>query len=758
MVEYVEWDHRIKRSLSINGDNVPLRVCRRIRLALQAEGHDSRSSQALPWDEAADKCDAANDGRTWDEEPFLQALGVGSSSYGEHWMEAVEEGKLIDDFVSKDNDILTPRTGDWEVKPRIKQRPVKTFYGLDTETYQGWARLMCLQPLSDGPAYELWMDPDKKAAPAILDVLSASTLRGACVLSYNMRFDAESILKHFLPHVGVEGLQHLCDYQVLESTIGDKDWRIMYIPTKVLRISRLKGWGQDRSRGRKSDAFSLYDMAQFFPGYRLQDAAQKYLGMEKLGDVDAARLNVDLEYWSGRESAIAKYCRQDAKLTALLGKFMSDKVWELWEVDFQAPYSPAQSAQKIFLSRSGIMHPIKRQDILQACYNAYYGGRIECRTRGHLENCSLVDIKSAYIWGMKDLPDTKGEWFYSSGESSNLDNPSVPYAFVHATVETECGEDDWGPLPVRRKDGLLVYPDGRLTGWWPWPEVRWWIDKGFIKRWTIHRSVWLQPDEDNCQDPFRYLESIYRQKEEEKDDARKFVIKTCGLGMYGKTAQAVEKLVAAGDDTPETFVGMAPMRLALEPGYLFNPAVASYVTMRVRCKLMDKALSLGTKSATVLTDSVIVEGAVSSDASKELGGWDTKPKERGDCRVLMAGMYQFKGQAPKVRGLPMKTGGRMKDDAWDYWNLTGESVRVEKPGPLHLHGALRREQPELVNVWVPRVKKLTPNADSKRTWRKWRTFEDFFSAAWTGKVLRVNMQSAKVVARSLGLKARSVRL
>lgn len=640
-------------------------------------------------------------------------------------------------WVSQDNPTLARRQGKWVVKPRKQQRHPKAFFGLDAETYQGWARLVCVEPARGGPGMTFHLGQDREAAPRWLQALTNhNALRGSCFVSYNMRFDAESLIKHLEPWLGLHGLQRLATLGMTEFVIKfqgvENRWRLKYIPTKVLRIAA------SGSRG-SHNAVSLYDIAQFYPGLSLEKASTKYLGEHKDKGVDSTRLNTDLAYWREHEEAIGRYCRQDARLCARLAEFMAGKVRELWNVDFKSPYSPAQTSQKIFLSRSGVMHPIHRLDVAQAVYNSYYGGRIECRIRGQLEEACLVDMKSAYVWAMVDLPDTKGRWHYTKGPSKALDMANVPYAFVKARVETSCQPDEWGPLPVRTKEGLLVYPQGTLEGWWPWPEVCHARELGLLSKVQVQRTIWLEPDDDNTQ-PFLYLQDIFRQKEQEKDEARKHVIKTCALGMYGKTAQCVEVLRKASSQpraaavaretngNGEYFVHGVPVRRVLEPGYLFNPAVASYVTSRVRMKLLDKVCALNGRGAAVFTDSVILEGRA-HDHDKNLGGWDSKP-EKGTCRILMTGMYQFQGQAPKVRGLPIRG---LKD--WDYFKLHGARSIVTRKGPMHLHGALRRNQFRLVNQWVERRKVLGPNSDQKRRWPHWRSFDSLFSKAWVGALL-----------------------
>ncbi|HEC96343.1 MAG TPA: hypothetical protein ENI59_01540, partial [Euryarchaeota archaeon] len=174
---------------------------------------------------------------------------------------------------------------------RLKPSKKKPVYGFDTETYRGSVKLIC-----EGRGRYLY-DPTLEQ---VLEFLTHRDYRGAINLFYNLRFDAQGILK-LLPE---EKLRKLWDTKKTEY----KNYTIKYLQGKFLSITKNK------------HSYKFYDLFQFYD-CSLEKASEKYLsGEHKIDMIDRERLNTDLEYWRKEKQWIIKYCIQDAYLTQLLGE------------------------------------------------------------------------------------------------------------------------------------------------------------------------------------------------------------------------------------------------------------------------------------------------------------------------------------------------------------------------------------------------------------------------------------------------------
>ena len=132
----------------------------------------------------------------------------------------------------------------WKIK-NVKHTAIK---GLDTETYQGYIRLLC-----DSDGQIVWINENNN----ILDALSSKWYRASFNFFYNLDFDIQSTLK-ILP---IENIKRLWE---TGKTIYN-DYKIRYLQGKYFSISKHK------------NRCIFYDLAQFYD-MALDTAAQKYLG------------------------------------------------------------------------------------------------------------------------------------------------------------------------------------------------------------------------------------------------------------------------------------------------------------------------------------------------------------------------------------------------------------------------------------------------------------------------------------------------
>jgi len=267
----------------------------------------------------------------------------------------------------------------WKIKD-VKHTAIK---GLDTETYQGYIRLLC-----DSEGHTVWIEKPEM----ILDVLSSMRYRASFNFFYNLDFDIQSALK-ILP---IENIKELWE---TGKTIYN-DYKIRYLQSKYFSISKHK----HRS--------VFYDLAQFYDA-PLDSAAQKYLGEHKdTLPFDRNALNEDNKVWNTYRDLIIKYCLKDAYLTKRLADLLHDKCVNHIGFNPTDYISKASLSKRYFRLKTTIpdIHKIP-DEVLKFAFYAYKGGRFEMIRKGYFDHVELYDINSAYPYHIMNLIDiTKGRW------------------------------------------------------------------------------------------------------------------------------------------------------------------------------------------------------------------------------------------------------------------------------------------------------------------------------------------------------------
>ncbi len=176
---------------------------------------------------------------------------------------------------------------------------------------------------------------------------------------------------------------------------------------------------------------------------------------------------------------------------------------------------------------------IPRSVASKACY-AFFGGRFEHSTIGKVGDCYGDDIVSAYPYEAYRLPCLEhGVWEESLQECDVERNPSALVSFA----VSDCGNEQWGPLPCRMHDGSIVFARGGFSGhvW----------GKEYLeacKHWPgIHfKSAWLLKSDCQCQ-PFSKMLEWFLERERIGKDGKGKAIKLALNSCYGKLAQSVGK-------------------------------------------------------------------------------------------------------------------------------------------------------------------------------------------------------------------------
>lgn len=554
---------------------------------------------------------------------------------------------------------------------------MKQNLGLDTETYKGYAKLICC---SDANYAFLENFSD------VVKFLTQNKFRNKFNWFYNVRFDFEALIKYL-------------DYGDLINLYNDKltqfdDVIISYIPKKFFMIT-------DSNNHR----YRFYDMYNFLDT-SLNNASKKFLHDEKLSIVDSSQLNTNLKYWEDNKDIIVKYCIKDAQLTKNLADYFWNIVYKNMEYYPKLPYSKGRIAEEYFLSKCYIPTINKlleeNKKVLEYGYNAYYGGRFELLQRGYQENVYSYDISSAYPAQMTELIDyNKGKWVKTT--KVNLDAYSGFYKCI-----CECNDAYFSPF-VQKVNALSVYPNGKMVMYLAKSEI------DFIREHFDNATIKIVSGYEFYEKELVYplkseIEHLYKWKENEPDENIKYCVKIFMNSFYGKLIQR------AGDDNAT--------------GKVFNPLWAAEITASARIKILKLGLQKPDCVIMFSTDSVHSTEPLSIKNNPTLG--DFKKDFEGSGVYIMSDVYNLwndKKQKSKIRGFSVAlekdrndTEVLLKDilltsDEWkDKTKYQYATKRVYHLGECILHNKSRKI--EDMNMFDDVVKTVDINGDKKRLWDK----------------------------------------
>lgn len=270
--------------------------------------------------------------------------------------------------------------------------------------------------------------------------------------------------------------------------------------------------------------------------------------------------------------------------------------------------------------RRGVIPPAMLEPV--AC--AFFGGRAEISQKGYVRGpISALDISSAYPYHASKLPCLEhGRWERVVRERA-LAGKGVVHALVHGHVHPRQRPPAWGCLPVRLKNGTIVFPNGGASGWW-WRE-----------EWQAAREGWdglkfkeayVLRQECDCQ-PFAFIPQIFERRLQVGKETGEG--KTLKLGMnsvYGKLAQTI---------------GRAQFASRAWAGMITSGTRAQVLRMMLRHKSLESVLMIA-------TDGLFSTERIEVDKTISLGGWECK--EHDSITLVRPGIYWLGGA--QILGLP----------------------------------------------------------------------------------------------------------
>jgi hypothetical protein len=561
-------------------------------------------------------------------------------------------------------------------KAASRQLEIERFIGIDTEAYQDGTPFMICS--SEG---DIWTAADMPG------VFFAPKFFKAHFLFYNMKYDSGAILRCFLKPIN---FRELVRYG--ETTWNELDVR--YIPHKYLLLKQ----GNIRRE--------FWDISQYYPG-SLENAASTYLGEHKIdvGSKRFTRPQVRREW-----KKLARYCIQDAKLTARLGDYFKRKLNE-FGIDVCSLYSPASLSFRYFQQKVGVidvwelynMHP---QALLYA-HEAYQGGKFEIQQRGTFSGFEY-DIVSAYPFEIANLIDiTRCKVVHSRTPVED-----APYAFLRCRIRHM--DPKVPPCHGLLLQGVRVYALGTYYVTITLNEYLYLIENHIEV--DILDGYWIVPR--RRRHPYRAtIEYLFSIKDKyKKTDAMLYAIsKVMMNGYYGKFCQLTEKIEPA-EDHPDLKPGKTGEVSVYDAGSAWNPIYAAIITANTRLAVCRLQQRVGDACIAIHTDSVITTKPLAYDAlSSALGG--VKLEVEGEGLVWGCGMYDMAGKTA-YRGFEMGRGFSWRKLFQEH--PLRSKYRYPQTRVMSWTQATVWDRLAKINVFSRLPKMVDLNADVKRLWQRER--------------------------------------
>lgn len=394
----------------------------------------------------------------------------------------------------------------------------------------------------------------------------------------------------------------------------------------------------------------------------------------------------------------------------------------------------SSTAMDIF-SRRFLQEDIVREDlrlgfrVKDKIFKAYYGGRTEVFKRGLIKDYFYFDINSLYPWVMlREFPDPNTVFYKYDSSVEDLEFEGVSF------FELDIPYSEYPVLPFRNKDKKLLFPYGKIDGYYSHVEMRYAVEVyglGIIR--SMKDSVLYKGTKKFFEEYITFMYSE-RLKAKEDDSPMETVYKLLMNSLYGRFAlKSVSKtnfFIADSDETVLSKIKEAGKSATLkinrnemsyysfEEDYegrssfpIWSVYISSYSRIEIH-KLISKY-----KAVYCDTDSLFTKQDI--PCSKELGG--LKLEEYIDEGLIIKPKIYFTKKYTKVKGVrtPKKEDGESLDDYYGRVNefkkkiLSGEKVVFEKFVRVK-EGIIQDKD---INS-VVEVEKLISLEDDKRVWKE----------------------------------------
>lgn len=339
-------------------------------------------------------------------------------------------------------------------------------------------------------------------------------------------------------------------------------------------------------------------------------------------------------------------------------------------------------------------------DVENYVLRAYFGGRVELLTQGHVPTCQTRDVRSAYPHAATYLPSLAGAELVSR----ETYDPEAEHAIWHVRWDDQA-HGQLAPFPVRTPGRSIVYPASG-EGAYHAVEIRNALQLGYEL--DVRAGVVLQTP-DPAERPFAFVPQVYaeRARLKARGDAAQKALKLGLNSVYGKLAQGYGRTLGNGDQLPPPY-----------QSYMW----AGEITARTRARVLQAAH--GAQGVMMIsTDGVFAEHFGWRHRGSQaplLGSWEAG--ELTDLFCAMAGVYHAheRDSNTEIR----KSRGFFARDVnyaelrrrWDI-DGAGGSLGYTSRRFIGARVALARGKPELWRRWVDEHRSLSLAQDpARKSW------------------------------------------
>ena len=481
---------------------------------------------------------------------------------------------------------------------RPKPGPQSRIIGIDGEGEGAWPHRYTYLGAADESG-ETWgvANPEGLGTAQCLELI-LSLPRRATIVGFAFGYDLTMMLRE-LPNKDLWKLLHE------ESRAALVDGKVHYRPVRwgEYQLSYMNG----RFTVRKGEhTRTVWDCFRFYACSFVQALTNWGIATK----ADLARM-VDMKGRRGTftqaiASEVQAYCLEECNYLAKLFRALLSAHKEAG-LDLTSYYGAGSTASAL-LGKMGIKEQIKPppQEAHRAVACAFFGGRFENSVIGPVPGeVWNYDISSAYPYHTTFLPCLAcGTWERVESPSPGLLRRAT-LALVRWHLPPGAGSS-WGPWPVRKPDGSIIYP-ASAEGGWIW-EREWSVGKALFPQ-AVAREAWLYHTD--CEHrPFADIPGYYRERVRLGKEGKGLVLKLGTNSVYGKLAQSK---------------GRRP------PFQCFT--WAGLITSNTRAQLLELMGADLDAVLMVATDGVwsrrplplpLPRDTGTSDLAKPLGGWEAK--------------------------------------------------------------------------------------------------------------------------------------
>jgi DNA polymerase elongation subunit (family B) len=486
----------------------------------------------------------------------------------------------------------------------------------------------------DGEEFTLF--EGKNCIKEFLDFFLTKRHRGMIAYAHNGgKFDFSFLLKELFRNTDYE------KFSIEPLRVGSRISQI-----KIYRLARIKR-GEHKGELRKADCWILRDSFALL-GFSLEKLTNNFNVEHKKGDFEHSKIN--WKNWKELKKEWLPYLKDDCRgLFEVVTKF-EKRILEMFNTNLAKIVTIAQLAMVVYRKNYLPLEIPNYTSIESDIRKSYFGGRTEI-FKMHGENLNYYDVNSLYPFVMLEKEFPVGSPYYT--KSFNL------WDFGIAQIEAIAPKDLKIPvLPYRTEDKKLIFPVGKIKGWYPTPEIQKAVEKGYKVKILGGYVFEKKPLFKN------YIKRLYKLKKNSKKNSVDYMTsKLLMNSLYGKFGQ--RRIKSQYFINPKDKIGLEPLDIFEDiPIYTKEvnskachilPAIASFVTSYARLELYKWFEEVEKQEKSVYycdTDSIVTDAIL--PFGKELGELDLEQVIQKGIFVLPK-MYAIKtknGEFVKCKGFP----------------------------------------------------------------------------------------------------------